>query len=246
MAEWRQTVLSAARRVGAEPALRRVQYALEGSTMRRDRRDGDHLKVLLAAVLAPDSDCIDVGANLGVVLREMMRCAPQGRFVAFEPLPELAARLRDEFPRADVRNAALSDHRGEATFYRAPQAASQSSLSSRSHAGEPLEPLTVELVDLDSALPGDFAPALVKIDVEGAEEQVLRGARETLERHKPVVVLEHGDRAGRFGTTSDTIHELLTGAGLRVYDMDGNGPLSRAAFVASVEGGDIWTYVARA
>ena len=245
MAEWRQTVLTAARRVGAEPALRRVQFALENKTMRRDRRDGDHLKVLLAAVLSADSDCVDIGANLGTVLLEMRRCAPEGRFVAFEPLPELAERLRALFPAADVRNVALSDRKGEATFYRVPSAASQSSLSPEAVEGEALEPFTVALDTVDAALPADFAPALIKIDVEGAEEQVLRGAAETLARHKPVVVLEHGTRAGHFGTTSATIHELLAGAGLRVYDMDGNGPLSRGEFVAIVERGAIWTFVAR-
>jgi FkbM family methyltransferase len=243
---WRQRVLEAARRAGAEPALRRAQYALENKTMRRDRRDGDHLKVLLAAVLAPDADCVDVGANLGTVLREMLRCAPDGRCVAFEPLPDLAARLRDEFPAVEVHNAAVSDHRGEATFYRVPAAASQSSLSPKAREETALEPFSVELMDLDSALPDGFAPALIKIDVEGAEEQVLRGARETLARHRPVVVLEHGDRAEHFGTTSATIHGLFADAGLRVYDIDGNGPLSVGEFGAIVERGDVWTFVARA
>jgi FkbM family methyltransferase len=245
MSGWRQTALHTARRLGVEPQLRHLQDTLESKGVRRDRRDGRHLRVLLAGVLAPDASCVDVGANLGVVLDDFVRCAPEGRHVAYEPLPELAADLARRYPEVDVRNAAVSDHRGTATFFRDPAAHSQSSLSVLDRAPGELEELEVELVDLDSSLPPDMAPALLKIDVEGAEEQVLRGARETLRRHRPVVVLEHGAGARFFGTRSETIHELLSEAGLRVYDVDGQGPYTAAAFAARVSRGDLWTFLAR-
>ena len=54
---------------------------------------------------------------------------------------------------------------------------------------------------------------------------MLRGAARTLERHRPTVVLEHSSNAAHFGTRSETVHELLAGAGLRVFDIDGNGPV---------------------
>lgn len=247
MSRWRQTTLRAARAAGLEPRLRRVQAALEPKTARRDRRDNEHLRVLLAGALAADADCIDVGANVGEVLSDIVRLAPRGRHIAYEPLPDLAERLRERFPGVEVRNAALSDHEGEATFHRVKRAAAHSSLSPLDHSGDELEPFTVALETLDSSLPDGLAPAFVKIDVEGAEEQVLLGALETLRAHQPIVVLEHGAGAAYFGTTSERIHELLgDGAGLRVFDILGNGPLDGPAFAAEVAGGEVWTFVARA
>jgi hypothetical protein len=69
----------------------------------------------------------------------------------------------------------------------------------------------------------------------------------TLREHRPIVVFEHGDDgAARFGSTSASIHDLLCReAGLRVFDIDGNGPFDREGFVAHVRAGGVWTFVAR-
>jgi FkbM family methyltransferase len=239
---WRQPVLRAARRVGAEPALRRVQDALSGAEQRRDRRDSRQLGLLLAYVLREDSNCIDAGANVGDVLRQIVGYAPRGRHVAFEPLPELAAGLRAGFPAVDVHETALSDAPGTATFHRVRDGNARSSLRPT---GAAEDHLSVSVQRLDDALDAGYAPHLIKIDVEGAEGLVLRGAQATLERHRPVVVFEHGAHAERFGTTSEEIHDLLAAAGLRVLDIDGGGPYSRADFAARVRRGDLWTFVAR-
>ena len=84
--------------------------------MRRDRLDNEHLQMLLAFTLAPDSNCIDVGAHKGDVLRDMVRLAPAGRHVAFEPLPDFYEELVREFPGVEVRSSALSTEEGEAAF----------------------------------------------------------------------------------------------------------------------------------
>jgi FkbM family methyltransferase len=239
----RNRMILAARRLGIERRLRDV-YSLRSREGRRDRRDMRNLRLLMALTLEADAACVDVGANMGVVLGEMVRFAPRGRHVAYEPLPELASQLAREFPQVDVRNAAVSDHAGTATFHRVKGRETRSSLSPLDHAPEELEPYTVALEDLDSGLPPDFVPALIKIDVEGAEEQVLRGAARTLERHRPVVVLEHSSNAVHFGTRSETVHELLAAAGLRVFDIDGNGPYDAAGLAARVRSGAMWTFVA--
>jgi FkbM family methyltransferase len=239
---WRQTVLGAARRAGAEPALRNVQYLLSSAEQRRDRRDARHLELLLAFTLRVDSNCVDVGANVGDVLRHMLRLAPRGHHVAFEPLPDLAAELRRRFERVDVHPSALSDAAGTATFYRVRESPARSSLRPTDL---PESPLTVPVERLDDALPRSYAPDLVKIDVEGAEAAVLRGAQETLSRCRPLVVLEHGAHAERFGTTPEEVHDLLVGPGLRVFDIDGDGPYSKRAFAERVRRGDLWTFVAR-
>jgi FkbM family methyltransferase len=239
----RHQLIAAARRLGVEDVLRSA-HSLRSRDARRDRRDMRQLRLLMALTLAEDACCVDVGANVGVVLRDIVRYAPRGRHLAFEPLPELAERLAREFPQVDVRRAAASDRVGEATFHRVRDRDTRSSLSPLDFDHERLEPLTVALQDLDSALPADLAPALVKIDVEGAEEQVLRGAAGTLATHRPTVVLEHNASARHFGTSSSTIHALLASAGLRVFDIDGRGPYDAAALERTVDSGRMWTFVA--
>jgi FkbM family methyltransferase len=244
----RHAVLSAARRVGLEDRLRRVQRALEPAPVRRNRRDDENLRVLMAAVLERDSCCVDVGANIGTVLADMVALAPDGTHIAYEPLPELQQELATRFPQVDVRPAALSDRMGEASFARVRDAPAQSGFRLVGDRRRATEPLTVRVERLDDALPERFVPALIKIDVEGAEEQVLRGALETLRRHRPVVVLEHGNSAAEYGTRPDDIFELLSAqAGLRIFDMDGVGPLTLEDFraVASPPAATRWNFFAR-
>jgi FkbM family methyltransferase len=240
----RQQVLRVARRLGAEPHLRRAQEALAPWEIWRNRRDDAHLRAVMAAVLAPDSNGIDVGANIGEVLSTLVRLAPQGRHIAYEPLPELAGALAERFPGVDVRCAALAGAPGEATFYRRADAPSRSALRPL---GGPTEPLPVRLEALDDSLPDGYVLHFLKIDVEGAELAVLEGALRTLRRDRPVVAFEHGSTALEYGTTHGMVHDLLCGeAGLRIFDMDGDGPFDRATFERVADPpGRRWNFLAR-
>ena len=211
----------------------------------RDRRDYEAMRVLFAGALAPDSNCIDVGSCLGVVLHEMVRCAPEGRHIAYEPIPELFTALTGRFPQVDVRQAALSSQPGEKTFVHLPERPGYSHLRRETEA-EP-EPsarlLTVAVETLDQALPDHYVPTLIKVDVEGAELEVLTGAEAVLTNFRPIVIFEHG--AGR-PDDSQELFELLSGrAGLRIYDIDGNGPLARKHFLEVVGELRLWNFVAR-
>jgi FkbM family methyltransferase len=203
-----------------------------------------NLRLLLAFSLAAEDSCIDVGAHDGAVLRDLVRYAPRGRHIAFEPLPELAELLRRDFPGVDVRNAAVSDRARELTFHRVKKHPTRSSLHPLDHDALDLEPFTVRTEALDDVLPEGFVPRVIKIDVEGAEEQVLRGARRTLAAHRPIVVLEHNRDSRHFGTTSAKIHGLVAEAGLRLFDIDGDGPYDAAGLERRTERGDVWTFVA--
>jgi FkbM family methyltransferase len=167
-----------------------------------------------------------VGAPAGGILREVVRVAPHGAHVAFEPLPDLARELRAGFPGVDVREAALAETPGQATFRHAVGNPGWSSLVTRDVPGATaIEELTVELVRLDDLA---LAPRLVKLDVEGSEARVLRGALGTLAEHRPTVVFEHSID---WGVDPGEVHALLTdGAGLRVFDLHGAGPFDLAAF----------------
>jgi FkbM family methyltransferase len=214
-------------------ALRRVRRRFLPAHIRADIRDTELLVALMEDVLEPGSDCLDVGAHAGSVLAEMVRIAPEGRHVAWEPLPEFAARLREAHPGVEVREAALSDRAGERQFARVVADPGWSGFVPRpTPAGGGVETLTVSTERLDDALPDGVRPAFVKIDVEGAEEQVLRGALETLRRHRPVIAFEHGlGSADHYGTTTGSIHDLLVDElGYAIFGLDGDGPYDRARF----------------
>jgi FkbM family methyltransferase len=174
--------------------------------------------------------------------------APRGRHIAYEPLPELATRLAAEFPAVDVRGRALSDHGGETEFVHVLTRPGWSGFRERPYPGsETVRRITVTTERLDEALAPDYVPHFIKIDVEGAEEQVLRGAQETIRRYRPVVALEHGvGSADYYGTRPETIHAILSDdCGLTIFDLDGGGPYSLEHFVRAFEGGQRVNFLAR-
>jgi FkbM family methyltransferase len=195
---------------------------------RRGAHDDARLVLLLTFLLGRDSNCIDVGAHTGDLLHRMVRLAPEGRHFAWEPIPGMAAALERRFPKVDVHAAALSDKDGTATFHVAHERPAVSGLSERGDVGNVcFKPIQVTTETLDNALPDGYVPTFIKIDVEGAEGMVLRGAIETLRHHQPTVVFEHGKGgAAQFGTGPDEILDILVeGAGLRVFDLEGRGPI---------------------
>src|SRR5205823_4616985 len=113
------------------------------------------------------------------------------------------------------------------------------------YAGD-IEDIQVELEVLDEVLARDYRAALIKIDVEGAEEQVIKGALNTIRRDQPVVILEHGfTAANAYGTTPSDIYGLLCAeAGLRIFDLDGNGPYDQHEFEYASQLGERVNYVA--
>jgi FkbM family methyltransferase len=242
-AEARERVRQLAARVGVESQVRQA-YRLFDRTARREARDNDHMRVVLAACLAPDSGCIDIGAHSGGILGEIVRCAPRGRHIAYEPLPHLATELARRFPGVDVRSAALSDETGTATFVHDHTEPMRSTLHPHDFTdAEHATTIEVRVERLDDALPADYSPALIKIDVEGSEAKVLAGAVETLRRSRPIVVFEHG--GGGTSSPTDVYSILVDRAGLRIYDLDGVGPYSHAEFEAMYTQPTMWNWIAR-
>ena len=244
----REQLKAVAIRAGFGNRLRQIKRAFEPDWVTPDRADNDHLRAILGAVLRPDSNCIDVGAHSGVFLAEIARLAPVGRHIAYEPLPELAADLARRFPAVDVRQRALSDREGRAEFVHVLTRPGWSGFRERPYPDkETVCRIMVPTESLDRAVARDYVPHFIKIDVEGAEEQVLRGAVETIRRHRPLVALEHGlGSADYYGTRPETIHTILTvAAGLSVFDLDGGGPYSAEAFTRAFERSERVNFLAR-
>src|SRR5262245_20104910 len=103
-----------------EPLARRVYqqvHAMGRPRAQQSLRYDRDTERIMARVLRTDSCCADVGAHRGSLLEVMLQLAPRGRHFAFEPVPQLAAKLRRCFPRAEVHEVALSDVTGQDTFY---------------------------------------------------------------------------------------------------------------------------------
>jgi hypothetical protein len=98
-----------------EGPARRLQALASSPTARKNSRDDEALRSLIRS-LPPDADCVDVGANMGHILAAMVEGCPDGRHVAFEPVPQLAQDLRRRFPRVDVRAQGVADVPGRTAF----------------------------------------------------------------------------------------------------------------------------------
>jgi FkbM family methyltransferase len=139
---------------------------------------------------------VDIGANVGDWTAAARLVAPEAKVLAVEPAPALADSLRSRFAadgKVVVVERALSDCVGEATFH----------LTSHSHNGSLRRPrdmnhaygsgwdsvgeVRVKTTTLDELL-ADQVASLVKIDVQGAEATVLRGARDALQRTAAVLL----------------------------------------------------------
>ena len=149
-------------------------------------------------LISPGSRVIDVGANVGIYALPWAAINEDVTVHCFEPNPAVRRRLARNVAlnrlRARIRlhAEALSDHAGTATLYGSDD---MSSLNKGVYAGAGLAaPTEVSLARLDDILGIEGPPvSLMKIDVQGHELEVLRGAHAVISRHRPALILEHED-----------------------------------------------------
>ena len=142
-------------------------------------------------VIQKDSNCIDIGCHKGEILQFILKLAPQGKHFAFEPIPYLYDQLNVKFKnQATIFPFALSDKNGQTTFNLVKNAPAYSGINKRKYAVEnpEIEEIQVELKQLDEVIPAETKIDLIKIDVEGGEFDVLKGAKNILKNHQPILV----------------------------------------------------------
>lgn len=142
---------------------------------------------LMDEMLKPDWVCVDVGANIGFMTRVMARKA--GFVHAFEPEPKnflLLSRNTAKIPNVKLYHMALSDANTSTMFYNSDDDnGGRHSLSEKNARGWGYH---VAACRLDYVINNkvDF----IKMDVEGAEMKVLRGAAGLIEKYHPALLLE--------------------------------------------------------
>lgn len=224
------------------PAARRE---LMLQNLRYDRETVDVMRRHLAA----DSSCIDIGAHDGEILRYMTQLAPRGRHIAFEPIPHLAATLRERFPGVAVHEAACSERAGSAEFVLVENALAYSGLRRRIYdrPDAKLRNIRVQVVRVDDVVAHPVS--LIKIDVEGGEYHALLGAERTIRTHRPLIVFEAGAKStGQYGVTPEEFMSFFDRLGYRLSTMQrwlaSRPALTREEFVDDWNGGRDYYFIA--
>jgi FkbM family methyltransferase len=140
-------------------------------------------------------DCfVDVGANIGLMSIFASQCVGSpGQILAFEAHPETHQLLQENIALNHIENIAtfnfaLGNESGKATIYDNWNV-NRGGASLVIHAENAIG-FEVEVKSLDEVIQNDFQPKMIKIDVEGFEFQVLKGAANTIKNCKPILIIE--------------------------------------------------------
>jgi FkbM family methyltransferase len=234
------------------PFARKIRNAFrkKSKTELIDARDNRHMSEILKRVLKADSHCVDIGAHRGDVLKELITLAPNGQHFGIEAIPTLAMFLKAAFPQATIFNHAVGEQDGEIEFQWVVTNPAFSGIQRRLdlRPEDRVELVRTQVRPLDAIIPEEVKIDLLKIDVEGGELGVLRGAARILGRDKPITIFEHGSAAAVYGTTSRDVYDEFAKHGMGVWRMDrwleGIGAMNAEEFSECVASGDYWNFVA--
>jgi FkbM family methyltransferase len=156
-----------------------------------------HFAELFSLLVRPGDRCVDVGANVGVHTVRLAKLAGQhGQVIAIEPDPEIMRRAQrnvalNGLETVKLVNAAASDQPGEMQLYRpSPWDTNRARASLLHHPYLTGAATTVPVITLDDVC-ADERVSLIKIDVEGHEAAVVRGAAATIGRNMPSIIFEY-------------------------------------------------------
>jgi FkbM family methyltransferase len=151
-----------------------------------------HLISAVSRLAKPPATIVDVGANIG---NHSIYWALRGhQVVAFEPNPQAIHEFQKNIAlnrveqRVNLRTVALGDVRTRGRLHKG----SQGNVGSARVVADESGDTEIQRLD-DQRLPTFRA---IKIDVEGFEEQVLRGAAESIANMRPIIVIEQGASGG--------------------------------------------------
>ena len=168
---------------------------------------------ILKSILKPDSNTIDIGCHEGEIMDQILRLSPQGKHSAFEPIPIYYKKIKKKFKtRVSIFPYALSSKNGETSFHFVKNAPAYSGIKKRKYAiaNPDIHKIKVDMHKLDDILDSEQKIDFIKIDVEGAEFDVLKGSENTLIRNKPFVIFEFGiGGSDYYGSDPGELYEFL-------------------------------------
>ncbi len=186
------------------------------------------LQDALVRELHEGATVFDIGANVGFVTLVAARLVgPSGRVVAFEPVPENVSAIKENLALnrvgwVELHEAAVGREAGLARMI-VSDVSAFSRLETVSVPTGARERIDVRVISVDEFMRSPSAPVpdLVKIDVEGAELEVIAGMRETIAQHRPVILCEVHDCNVEYA-------ELMRSLGYEPVNLDEEGvPVER-------------------
>jgi len=213
------------------------------------------LEKILEQELSPDSNCVDVGSHVGEILDLFLKYSPQGKHIGFEPIPRLAEALKFKYtPEVIIKPYGLSNSQGEKDFTHVKNAEAFSGFKERDYQNRDvdLNTITVQTATLDEVLKDENlnSTSLIKIDVEGAELEVLEGAYHTISSLKPLVIFEHGKGAADYYKTSpkQVFNFFIERCNMKINTLDGyldrENTLDETAFEECFNSGADYYFIA--
>ena len=179
--------------------------------------------------IRPGDRVLDVGAHVGIFTVLLARWSgPSGHVFAFEPTPVTRAALTDHLhlngveDRVTVCPLAVSDNEGKSFVYTVSNSP-ENTLSPVHGRLTNASAIAIEMTTIDAfCARRQICPDLIKIDIEGFELHALRGAKRTLTKHRPVVVVElHPMNWPEIGVDRRQVAELLKELRYQLTPLDG-------------------------
>jgi FkbM family methyltransferase len=153
---------------------------------------------LIKLFLKKGDTALDIGANIGLQsLRMSHAIGMEGKVYAFEPLEYLQEKFKKNISLNKAANVilfpfALSDRQDETNFKIDSHSWNQGAFSlDNQNGGHETQKVIVKVADEIPELQRLDNITMIKIDVEGFEYQVLQGLKQTLQKHKPIIIFEY-------------------------------------------------------
>lgn len=210
-------------------------------------------RIILKKSLKSHHNCIDIGCHKGEILDLMLTYAPEGKHYGFEPIPSLFETLATKYRKvATIYPYALSDQSGTTQFNFVKNAPAYSGIKERKYDVKhpEIEKIEVQVKTLDDVIPQEHPIHFIKIDVEGGEFGVLKGARQILKRYHPIVLFECGKGGSDYyGTEPSALYEFMNKeVDLKIYTLKSfikkEPPLNSNQFINHFESNKEYYFVA--
>jgi FkbM family methyltransferase len=190
--------------------------------------------IFLHRFLKPEMTALDIGANLGEYSVFMAKRLVDGKVIAFEPLPAIRKQLRDNVARNNFSNVSVLDyglshqdqvleihelddvHEGLGTLYPRDQRSKNVYNATFKSLDSQVESLGIDKIDF------------IKIDVEGSELNAMKGAKQSLLKWKPRVMIEINEITySAAGYSVDDVKIFFEGIGFTPHNITKYGRLEQ-------------------
>lgn len=200
------------------------------------------------------AEVVDIGAHSGrhaVPLSNLI--GMDGICYAFEPIPSIRKTLCENLSLNGLNNTvvypfALSSSTKRANFNFIPNLPEESGLQKRhiyNAVPEGIQEIPVKVTTLDDILISREKISFIKIDVEGGELDVLRGAKRLMLKSRPIVAFECGAASFLgYHKTPDEIFQIFDSMGFKIYSITGDYIPNVESFARATTSQNYWDYIA--